>query len=32
VSQLNTYDIVNASNIVVTEASFDEINRVLATK
>ena len=32
VSQLNTYDIVNASNIVVTEGSFDEINRVLATK
>ena len=32
VSQLNTYDIVNASNIIVTEASFDEINRVLATK
>jgi large subunit ribosomal protein L4 len=32
VSQLNTYDIVNASNIVVCEDSFDEINRVLATK
>ncbi len=32
VSQLNTYDIVNAANIVVTEGSFDEINRVLATK
>ena len=32
VSQLNTYDIVNASNIVVSEGSFDEINRVLATK
>ena len=32
VSQLNTYDIVNASNIVVCEGSLDEINRVLATK
>ena len=32
VSQLNTYDIVNASNIVVSEGSLDEINRVLATK
>ena len=32
VSQLNTYDIVNASNIVVCEGSIDEMNRVLATK
>lgn len=32
VSQLNTYDIVNASNIVVCEGSLGEINRVLATK
>ena len=32
VSQLNTYDIVNASNIVVCEGSLNEINRVLATK
>ena len=32
VSQLNTYDIVNASNIVVCEGSFAEINRVLAVK
>ena len=32
VSQLNTYDIVNASNIVVCEGSIGEINRVLATK
>ena len=32
VSQLNTYDIVNASNIVVCEGSLSEINRVLATK
>ncbi len=32
VSQLNTYDIVNAANIVVSEGSFDEINRVLAAK
>ena len=32
VSQLNTYDIVNASNIVVCEGSMSEINRVLATK
>ena len=32
VSQLNTYDIVNASNIVITEGSFGEISRVLATK
>ena len=32
VSQLNTYDIVNAFNIVVCEGSLNEINRVLATK
>ena len=32
VSQLNTYDIVNASNIVVCEGSLSEINRVLSTK
>jgi len=32
VSQLNTYDIVNASNIIVCEGSLTEINRVLATK
>ena len=32
VSQLNTYDIVNASNIVLCEGSLSEINRVLATK
>lgn len=32
VSQLNTYDIMNASNIVISEGSISEINRVLATK
>ena len=32
VSELNTYDIVNATNIIVSEGSFEEINRVLATK
>lgn len=32
VSQLNTYDIVNASNIVLFEGSMDELNRVLSTK
>ena len=32
VSQLNTYDIVNAANIVLTEGCFEEISRVLATK
>ena len=32
VCQLNTYDIVNASNIVLSEQSINEINRVLATK
>ncbi|MBP5515823.1 MAG: 50S ribosomal protein L4 [Bacteroidales bacterium] len=32
VSQLNTYDIVNASNIVVSEGSISEITRVLTTK
>ena len=31
-SQLNTYDIVNAANIVVSEGSISEISRVLATK
>ena len=32
VSQLNTYDIMNAQNVVVSEGSFGEIARVLATK
>ena len=32
VLQLNTYDIVNATNIVVSEGSISEIVRVLATK
>ena len=32
VSQLNTYDIVNAANIIITEGSFGEISRVLAPK
>ena len=32
VSQLNTYDIVNASNVVLSEGSIPEITRVLATK
>ncbi len=32
VSQLNTYDIVNATNVVVSEGSISEIVRVLATK
>ena len=32
VCQLNTYDIVNAANIVLCEGSISEINRVLATK
>ena len=32
VGQLNTYDIVNAANIVLSEGSLNEINRVLATK
>jgi large subunit ribosomal protein L4 len=32
VSELNTYDIMNAANIIVTEGSMNEINRVLATK
>ncbi len=32
VSQLNTYDIVNASNIVLSEGCFAEINRVLGSK
>lgn len=29
-SQLNTYDVINASNIVFTEGSINEIGRVLA--
>ncbi len=32
VTELNTYDIVNAANLVICEGSLDEINRVLATK
>ncbi len=32
VSQLNTYDIMNAQNVIVSEGSFGEIARVLATK
>lgn len=32
VLQLNTYDIVNAANIVVTEGSVAELSRILATK
>lgn len=32
VSTLNTYDIMNASNIVISEGSLQEINRVLAVK
>lgn len=32
VSELNTYDIVNASNIIVSEGAMSEIARVLATK
>ena len=32
VSELNTYDIVNAANLIVTEASMTEISRVLAVK
>ncbi len=32
VSQLNTYDIVNASNVIISEGSISEIARVLATK
>ena len=32
VSELNTYDIMNAANVIVTEGSMNEINRVLATK
>ena len=32
VSQLNTYDIVNAPNVVLSEGSISEITRVLATK
>jgi large subunit ribosomal protein L4 len=31
VSELNTYDIVNANNIILSEGSMNEINRVLAT-
>ena len=30
--QLNTYDIVDAANLVLCEGSIEEINRVLATK
>ena len=32
VFQLNTYDIVNASNVILSEGSIPEITRVLATK
>ena len=32
VSELNTYDIINAASIIVSEGSMNEINRVLATK
>ncbi len=32
VTELNTYDIVNATNIVLSEGSIAEISRVLATK
>ena len=32
VTELNTYDIMNAKNIVISEGSMAEINRVLATK
>ena len=32
VSQLNTYDIVNAAKVVVSEGSIPEITRVLSTK
>ena len=32
VSSLNTYDIMNASKIVISEGSLQEISRVLATK
>ncbi|MBQ6101843.1 MAG: 50S ribosomal protein L4 [Bacteroidales bacterium] len=32
VSQLNTYDIVNASNVVLCEGSINEIERVLSAK
>lgn len=32
VSQLNTYDIMNATNLLLCEGSINEINRVLATK
>lgn len=31
-SELNTYDIMNATNLVLFEGSINEINRVLATK
>ncbi len=31
-SQLNTYDIMNAANLVLCEGSINEITRVLATK
>ena len=32
VSELNTYDIMNATTLIVSEGSMNEINRVLATK
>ncbi len=32
IGELNTYDIVNATNVVLCEGVIDEINRVLATK
>ena len=32
VSELNTYDIVNATNIVISEGSVAEISRVLSAK
>jgi len=32
VSELNTYDIMNANNLILSEGSVNEINRVLATK
>ena len=32
VNELNTYDIMNASNVVLCEGTINEINRVLATK
>ena len=32
VCELNTYDVMNAANVVLCEGSINEINRVLATK